>query len=115
MTYKNLRFGEVIKDYYLIKPDSLPENSFLLDEKDGILILQNYMDNCLYSSFSVAGNYINSTMRKEKNTIYFEVFSSMTKERLKTQNKAKKGQTVFIVRSFPPFTTQKAKFKKTEN
>jgi len=115
MTYKSLRFGEVIKDYFIVKPDSLAANIFLLDEKDGIYILQTYMDNCLYSSFSVAGNYLNSIIRKSDDTIYFEIFSSSTKESLKSQNEAKKGQVVFIVRSFPPFTTQKAILRKVKN
>lgn len=114
MTYKSMRFGTVIKDYYLLKNDTLAKNSYLLDEKDGIYILQSYMDNCLYSSFTVAGNYLNSIIRKNDDIIDFEIFSSLTKESLKSQNKAKKGQTVFTIQSFPPFTTQKAKLKKVE-
>lgn len=112
MTYKGEKFREIIKDYYLLKPDSLDAGSYLLDEKDGIIIEQTLLANTFYSNFSVAGNYLSSSLRKIGNTIYFEVISAKKKEHLSTKNEAKPGQIVFEVKSFPPNATQKAILKK---
>jgi hypothetical protein len=59
MTYKNKKSGNTVKDYELVKPDSLPKSSYLLDEKDGILIQNTLIGNTLYSNFSVSGYLIN--------------------------------------------------------
>ena len=112
MSYKGTKYGEIIKDYYLVKPDSLAAGIFLLDEKDGIIIEQTLLGNTFYSSFTVAGNYLSSIMRKTDDLIEFEVFSSKSKESISTKNQAKPGQIVFEVKSFPPYTTQKAILKK---
>lgn len=112
MTYKGTKYAEIIKDYYLIKPDSLAEGSFLLNEKDGIIIAQTLIGNTFYSNFTVAGNFLSSTMRKTGNLIEFEVLSSKKKESLTTKNKAKPGQIVFEVKSYPPYATQRAVLKK---
>ncbi len=112
MTYNSAKYPEIIKDYLLVKPDSAATGTYMLDEKDGIIIQQTLLDNTFYSSFSVAGDYLHSTTRKIANVIEFEVLSSRRKESLTTKNKAKKGQVVFEVKSYPPFTTQKAKLIK---
>ncbi|MEN8119299.1 MAG: hypothetical protein ABFS35_03090 [Bacteroidota bacterium] len=112
MTYNNSRYREIIKDYLLVKPDSVVTGSYLLDEKDGIIIQQTLLGNTFYSSFTVAGDYINSIMRKTGNVIEFEVFSARKKESLSTKNRAKEGQIVFEVKSYPPFTTQRVRLIK---
>jgi len=114
MTYNSPKYREIIKDYLLVKPDSLKAGTYLLDEKDGIIIQQTLLGNTFYSSFTVAGNYMNSIMRKTGNVIDFEVISSIKKESLSTKNKAKEGQIVFEVKSFPPFATQRVSLMRVD-
>jgi len=113
MTYKgNKKYGKIIKDYLIVKPDSLAEGTYLLDEKDGIIIEQTLIGNTFYSNFSVGNSYLNSIMRKTGDIIHFEIFQSNVKESLITKNRANEGQIVFEVKSYPIFTTQKAKLLK---
>ena len=90
-----------------MKPDSLAAGTYLLDEKDGIIIQQTLIGNTFYSNFSVGDTYLNSIMGKTGDQIYFEIFQSAIKESLITKNRAKEGQLVFVVKSYPTFTTQK--------
>ena len=53
-------------------------------------------------------------MRKTDDLIHFEIFQSNIKESLLTKNKAKEGETVFVVKSYPTFTTQKVKLMRTK-
>jgi len=112
MTYKSQKYGDIVKDYELIKPDSLSKNVYLLDEKDGIFIEDVLMGNTLYSAFSVAGSRLVSILRKEGNELFLEIFSSRDKSSLTSKNKAEKSENVFEVKSFAPFTTQFVRFKK---
>ena len=114
MTYHSPKYGDIVKDYELIKPDSLAKNSYLLDEKDGIFIEEVLMGNTLYSSFSVAKSRIVSVLRKENNELFLEIYSSKDQSSLTTQNKADKAENIFVVESFTPFTTQFVRLKKME-
>ncbi len=51
-------------------------------------------------------------MSKTGDQIYFEIFQSSIKESLITKNRAKEGQHVFVVKSYPTFTTQKIRLIK---
>jgi len=113
MTYfGNKKYGKIIKDYLIVKPDSLAAGTYLLDEKDGIIIQQTLIGNTFYSNFSVGDTYLNSIMSKTGDQIYFEIFQSTIKESLITKNRAEEGQIVFVVKSYPTFTTQKVKLIK---
>jgi len=114
MTYQSPKYGDIVKDYELIKPDSLAKNIYLLDEKDGILIEDVLMGNTLYSAFSVAGSRLVSVLRKEGNELFLEIFSSKDQISLITKNKAEKSENVFIVESFAPFTTQFVRFTRVK-
>jgi hypothetical protein len=112
MTYENQKFGKLVKDYALIKYDSLPANEYLLNEKDGILIQMVKLGNSLYSNFSAAGQYLTSVMRKEDNEIFYEIIASKENYGLMTQNIAENKQDIFQVKSFPPYSSQVARLKK---
>lgn len=114
MTYKSPKYGDIIKDYELIKPESLAKNIYLLDEKDGVLIEDVLMGNALYSAFSVAGSRLVSILRKEGDELFLEIFSSKAKSTLSSKNKSDKPEDVFEVKSYAPFTTQFVRFKKVQ-
>jgi len=114
MTYQNTKFGEIIKDYEIVKPDSLNQNNYLLDEKDGIIIQSTLMGNTLYSNFIVSGTLQCSILCKVGDDLYFEVTTSKDEYTLSTQNSPKNNEQSFIVDSYPPFTTQFVRFVKIQ-
>lgn len=112
MTYNNPKYGVLVKDYELIKPDSLPKNNYLLDEKDGILIEEILMGNSLYSSFSVSGYRLFSILRKEGDELFFEIITTKEAHSLSTRTKADNQADVYVVKSYLPFTNQYVRLKR---
>lgn len=112
MTYKSPKYGDIVKDYELIKPDSLKEDTYLLDEKNGILIEEIILGNTLYSSFSVSGYRLFGVLRKEGRDLFYEIVTTKNENSLISKNKADKPEQVFEVKSYLPFTTQFVRFKK---
>ncbi len=112
MTYKSSKYGNIVKNYELIKPDSLAKNVYLLDEMDGIYIENVLMSNTLYSAFSVAGIRLVSVLRKEGDELFMEIFTCKDQSSLVSKSKADKPEEAFEVKSFAPFTTQFVWFKK---
>jgi hypothetical protein len=112
MTYKSKKSGEIVKDYELVKPDSLPKSSYLLDEKDGILIQHTLMGNTLYSNFIVSGTLLSCILRKENDELFFEIYTSHDQASLSTENIAKDIESSYIVDCYPPFATQFVRFQK---
>ncbi|MFN8257133.1 MAG: hypothetical protein U0W24_15665 [Bacteroidales bacterium] len=110
--YHGLKHDEIIKDYELVKPDSLKRNNFIIDEKDGILIEATFMGNTLYSSFIVYGSLISSVMKMEKDEIFYEIYTASDQATLSTKNDPKNVSDSFTVESYPPFTTQFVRLKK---
>ncbi len=115
MTYQSPEFGEIIKDYQLIKPDSLAVSNYLIDEKDGIFIELVKMGNSLYSNFSVGGQYLYSVMRKQENSILYEIVIADEKHASSSQNRTNGSDEIYQVKSFPPFSTQIAYLIKKQN
>ena len=108
MTFENSRFGKVVKDYRIIKTDSLPENVYLMDELNGIVIQQTLMGNTFYSNFSVANNRLFSILRNELDYIEFEISSMRNEPTLISKNKPLDNSEIYEVKNFAPFTTQRA-------
>ena len=110
MTYHSKKYGEMVKDYELIKPDSLAKNTYLIDEKDGILIQNTLMGNTLYCNFIVSGSLLCCILRKENDDLFFEIFTSKDQYTLSTQSLATGTEESFIVDSYPPYTVQFVRF-----
>ncbi len=112
MTYNSAKYGERIKNYIIIKPDSLDHMVYQLDEQDGIIIDQNFIDDTFYSSFTVAGMYITSRMRRIEGGIEYEVITSKEEKTRSTKNRSENPEEVFVVDSYPPYTIQRVLFSK---
>ncbi len=52
MTYKDPQRGTSVKDYALVKPDSLAAGMYWVDENNGLFISSSYFDNVFYESYS---------------------------------------------------------------
>lgn len=112
--YSSQRYGNMIKDYLLVKPDSLASGVYLLDEKNGIIIQQVLMGNTFFSNFTVAESHIFTILRKNGEYIEMEVTSSKKLPVMTTRNHTGKNEKVFEIKSMLPYTTQFAILKKVD-
>lgn len=108
MSYESEKYGNSIKDYLIIQPDTLPANTYLTDEKNGIYIEEVLLGNTFYSSFSVGKSRLFSTLRKRGETIEWEITTTRDGTSLESGTKPDKDGNVFLVDSHIPVSTQKA-------
>lgn len=74
MSYNSKKWGEMVKDYELFWNDSLKSpNLFLLDEKDGIFIQEQFVNNRFYSHFEVENRHFISLLEQKGKDLYFEI------------------------------------------
>ncbi len=113
MSYQSKKYGEIVKDYFIVKPEKHKPYLYHLDEKDGIVIEQILMDNTFYSSFSVLGSYISSRMRRVEGGIEFEITSAKEEPTYKSDNipieddlELEDGDLIEVY-SYLPFTVQR--------
>lgn len=107
MSYSNEQYGDIVKSYEIIKPDSLASHMYYLDELDGILIEQPLIYDTFYSNFTVGEVWISSRMRRVESGIEFEITSAKNTATRTSQNRADNPEDVFVVDSYPPFTYQR--------
>ncbi len=115
MEYQSEKYGNIVKDYQIVKQDSLPAHVFLLDEKDGIFIPMYMMDNCFYSRFEVGDMGLSSIMQfRPDGDIFFEIFSNKISSADQSSSNPDDEGHSYELTSYETFTTQKVLFKKVE-
>ena len=70
MTYNSQEYGSMTKDYEI---QLTKEGKFQIDEKNGIVILMSFIDECFYEFFESDEMFFYVTMRKTKKNILFEL------------------------------------------
>jgi hypothetical protein len=109
-----------VKDYKIIRNDSLEKGHYLMDEGNGIYLDLRLIDNSLYSCFDVAIETKSKTTRLvsidkllNKNVLYHEVISYP--EPYKKTGKGNEGTSEeFTVKSTEKISTQKATLRRIE-
>ncbi len=114
MSYSSKRYGDQVKDYRLIRPDTLPPNVYLTDEQNGIYIQEVLMGNTFYSSFSVGESRLFSTMRNEGDAIYWEIITTRDNQPLRSGTEPNEEGRAFLVNSYLPVATQFVRLEKKE-
>lgn len=102
MKYKRPGQDELVKDYTIKR---LQGNTFVLDEKDGILIDLPYRNGAFLSLFEVDGMIHSSSMSLTENGIRLELFGSMIDKPSRVAENIQEEQK-FIVNSFAPSYAQ---------
>jgi len=93
------------RNYSLIKKE---DGSFVVDENNGIILLDSFFENTLYSLFEVNNNLLTTFVTfKEKSAIWEVTFAPKSKQEI---SYAKEDSTTVI--SYPVTTRQKAILKK---
>lgn len=113
MGYKSEKFGNILKDYEILKSSKDNKTDYLMDEKNGIIIEMTFFDDTFYEFFEVANMIYSTRLSKRQNNIEFEIIG--------TQNEATKSSlsapqdeeefTQFEVKSYKPIFAQKVLLK----
>jgi len=106
MTYKS-EDNPLVKDYVIKRTGA--SWTFLLDEKDGILIDMRLMGNVLYDFYEVNGMFFTSRLSKEKKGLYFELMGGMKGDFRKTTSGITEITEVY---AYPPAFVQRVQLKK---
>lgn len=107
MIYNSKRYGEIIKDY-IIYQDGDSNESFILDEKDGILIEMSLMNNCFYEMFEVVEQLFAATLCKDGDSLRFDLAVSPKKMKRVSRIEPEEGEDPIEVISYKPTQHQTA-------
>ena len=104
---------EIIKDYALIRHDSMPKNHYYMDENNGILLDRVLLDNAFYDYFEVGGTGLYGITRKVGDDIHFEIASFALASKTYSTYQGSEFE-VDTVTSFKVNNTQKVLLKRVE-
>lgn len=107
MTYKPIGKDAIVKDYIIKRTGA--SWTFLLDEKDGILIDMRLMGNILYDFYEVNGMFFTSRLSKEKKGLYFELMGGLKSDFRKSETIENEMTEVY---AYPPTFVQRVQLKK---
>jgi hypothetical protein len=98
------------KKYFLIQPDTLPADQFLLDEDNGIFINEYLFGNTFSSAYTVNDQFFTVTINKKSDNIVQEltVFSGTPNETVEIEEGIEVGKIEVQ-------TVQKIQFKKLKD
>jgi hypothetical protein len=113
MIYNSPKWGRMVKDYELFWNDSLKNpNTFILDEKDGILIQETFLNGKFCAHFEVDGSHFVSTLeRKGKKNLFFEIRCSDVKNGMKTTSNPDPSGKIHTIQNLHLYSVQYAEFK----
>jgi hypothetical protein len=107
MTYNSKKWGTMVKDYEIFWNDSLKSpNLFLLDEKDGILIQEVFMNQRLFSHFEVEGGHFISLLERQGKNLYFEIRCTDPKQGLVSRSEKDAEGNSYQVSNYFQYTVQ---------
>jgi len=109
MGYKSEKFGDILKDYKILKVTNENSTDYLMDENNGIFLEMTFFDNTFYEYFEVENMLYSTRLSKSSNFIEFEIVGTQneaTKTSLSVpQDEEENAQ--FEVNSFKPLFAQK--------
>ena len=104
----------ITKDYDLVLDTSFADFShYLLDEKDGIILIETLQGNTLYSTYTVEGNLYTVRTSYFSDYIDYELVVYDQKAKQISTSNPDEENTVYTVETFPFITVQKGKLYKT--
>lgn len=113
MGYKSEKFGNILKDYEILKSSKDNKTDYLMDEKNGIIIELTFFDDTFYEYFEVVNMIYSTRLSKRQNNIEFEIVGAQN-EATKTSLSAPQDEeefTQFEVKSYKPLFAQKVILK----
>lgn len=104
---------EIIKDYALVRTDSMPKNHFLMDENNGIYLDRVLLDNGFYDYFEVGNLGLYGITKKVGDDIHFEIASFSLDSKTYSTYQGTEFQ-VDTVTSYKVINTQKVVLKRVK-
>jgi hypothetical protein len=109
-SYDSKQYGKSVKDYTLVKPDSLLQAYYWIDEGNEVLIHHTYLNNVFYCNFKAGDMFIQSrTELLPSQQILIEIVAQP--EYVIYSLKA--NDSTDFLKSYPTTTIQKAILNKT--
>lgn len=105
--------NEIIKDYALVRHDSMPKNHFIMDENNGILLDRVLLDDAFYDYFEVGNLGLYGITRKVGDDIHFEIASFPLNSKTYSTYQGQNFE-VDTVTSFKVINTQKVLLKRVK-
>lgn len=115
MCYNSDRFGEMIKDYKILKAPDKDPTHFLMDEQNGIIMDLTFMNNGFYEFFEIEGiegSLFSTVLKMQEDGIYFEIFGSSNAPERTSHLDANEESPAMDVKSYRPTFTQSVLLKK---
>lgn len=112
MNYKSEKYGDITKDYVIRSKTKGDKSNFVLDELNGILMDETYMNGTLYGMYEVMEQFYISTIRKTEYGLYFELISSSVSSPLISKTNEKVGEDFIDASSYKPILHQTVKLVK---
>lgn len=107
MSYDSRKWGKMVKDYEIFWHDSLNSpNLFLLDEKDGIMIQEVFMNNRLCSHFEVQGGHFISLLERQGKNLYYEIRCTDPKRGIVSHSEQDEEGNSYQVSNYFQYTVQ---------
>ncbi len=100
------------KRNYELKTVNVEEGLYLIDEKNTIFIEAYHFNNQLISHFEVKGNELTSIYEKQGDYLIFNIIMGKNQPISETGGKEQDGKEIFVVKTYPIITTQRAILKK---
>lgn len=114
MNYKSARYGDITKDYVIRSKEKGDTVHYILDELNGLLLDESYMNDCLYGMYDVQGQIYISTLRKTEYGLFFELFGAPTGNPLVTVTDESINDEFIDASSYKPVFHQSVKLYKKQ-
>lgn len=115
MCYNSDRFGEMIKDYRILKAPDPDPTHFLMDEQNGIIMDLTFMNNGFYEFFEIEGiegSLFSTVLKRQGDDLFFEIFGSSNLPERTSHLDASEESPAMDVISYRPIFAQSVLLKK---
>lgn len=114
MQYHSEQFGEMTKDYRIVRVKKGDSVNYVLDELNGIVMELTYMNNCFYGNYEVMSMIYSTTLRKvDSETIVFELFAGSMSQPKITYADNEEGKDPIEAKSYKPMIAQSVVLRRT--
>lgn len=62
--FKSKRYGDVVKDYRLVRPTAGDTINYLLDEQNGAVMEETFLNDAFYGIYQVGGSFYATVLRR---------------------------------------------------
>jgi len=112
MSYKSEKFGDILKEYKILKVSNENTTDYLMDENNGILLEMTLFDDTFYEYFEVENMIYSTRLSRHQDTIEFEIFGAQNEPSKTTLSVPQEEKnTQYEVNSYKPLFAQKVILK----